>query len=166
VIDFDQFVYDDDEIRVDVRVELPMHVAADNLIISDTTEFSFAFNPEKFEALSATINSRLENFFPLELNFQVYFLDGALNIVDSLFKEISVIDPATIGEDGRALDPMVTEIQVEIEREQLEDLKKTAFVVPVIRLLTKDEQFVKLFSDYKLHLKMTAEIVTDVHLNP
>lgn len=163
-IDFDQFIYDTDEIGLDIELELPMFVAADKLIITDTSEYTFETGSETYEIQSAKFNSSLKNYFPLELTLQIYFLDSAQNVLDSLFDEFKVIDPAVIGEDGRVRDPLITEISTVVAKDEFISIKGTAFTVPVIKFNSKDGQFIKLYSDYKLFLKMNGEIITDVYL--
>ena len=66
-IDFGQFISGSDEIGVDFELELPMFISADNLIVSDTSDYNFDDSSDNYDIQSAVFNSRLENYFPLEL---------------------------------------------------------------------------------------------------
>jgi len=166
VVDLNQFIDDDDVIDVGIGIELPLNLAADNLIISDTLAFSFTFGNEKVSAQSAMIDSRLESSFPMDLAFQTYFLDSNLNVLDSLFQSARVVDAALVLQNGVVIRPQVTNFSIEMEKGQFAHLQKTAFAVPVVGFSTKNQKFVKILSDYRLKIKMTGEIVTDVDMNP
>lgn len=163
-IEMDQFLYDDDLIGVDLGLELPLSVSADRLIISDTIEFALDINAEKYEVLRMSLEARFQNYFPLELTFQTLFLDENYTLLDSLFKEFKVVNPATIGTDGKVTNPLVEDFLILLDKKDLDLIKNVAYAVPVIKMNTPEGQYVKLFSSYKLRIQLKGELLTDINL--
>jgi hypothetical protein len=164
-IDMDQFINDDDLIAVDVGLELPMNLAADRFVISDTTEFSLDFDPEKFEAQRISLEARFESYYPVELTFQTLFLDDNYVLLDSLFDNIKVIEPAIIGDNGKVTEPLTAEFFTELEKEDLDQIRQVAYAVPVIKMQTPEGDFVQLYSSYKIKIKVKGQVLTDIDLN-
>jgi hypothetical protein len=159
----DQFLEDDAIIRLDLGLEIPLNLSADRFIVADTTEFRFELDFEKYDVQYAIVHTRFESYFPLELSFQTLFLDESFELIDSLFKESKIIEPAVIGADGKVTDPLVEEFLTEFEKEELDLFRTIAWAVPIIRLHTPEGQFVQLFSSYTLKIKTRGELITDIY---
>lgn len=161
----DQFLYDDDIIGVDLGLELPLSIAADRFVISDTTQFSLDLETEKYEVLRMAVDLRFENYFPLELTFQTIFLDENYVVLDSLFEASQVVASAAIGEDGRVTEPLLEEFRILYERGDISRMQNYAYAVPVIKINTPDGQYAKLFTSEKIRLQMTGELLTNLTLS-
>jgi hypothetical protein len=163
---FDQFLDGDALIELNLQIDLPLNIAADRFILTDTSDYKIQNDPDKFEIQTAFFQGRYESQFPLQLSFQVLFLDDQYQLIDSLFDEYKIIDPAEIGPDGEVLEPVIGELQVNVSRDQIENYRNISYAVPIVGLHTPDGQFVKLLSSYKFYFKLIGELVTDIDLNP
>ena len=52
-IKYDQFLYDDAQLGIDFQIVLPLHIAADRLILTDTSDYRIQNDPDKIEIQSA-----------------------------------------------------------------------------------------------------------------
>lgn len=163
---YDQFLDDNALIELDLKIVMPLNIAADRFILTDTSAYKIHNDPEKFEIQTAFFQGRYESQFPLELSFQVLFLDDQYQLIDSLFDEYKIIDPAEIGPDGQVIEPIIGELQVNVSHDQIENYRNISYAVPLIGLNTPNGQFVRLLSSYKFYFKLIGEMVTDIDLNP
>jgi hypothetical protein len=162
----DQFLEDDALIELNLGVFLPLNIAADRFILTDTSDYKIQNDPEKFQIQSAIFLGRYESQFPLELSFQILFLDDQYQLIDSLFDEYKIIDPAEIDHDGQVIEPIIGELQVYVSHDQIANYRNISYAVPLIGLNTPNGQFVRLLSSYKFYFKLIGEMVTDIDLNP
>ncbi|HKR05124.1 MAG TPA: hypothetical protein VJY62_10875 [Bacteroidia bacterium] len=77
----ENFVVDTSKLSVNMEVKLPLYGTADNFILNDTVNFSVN-NLQNIESL--IIRTSLENGFPIDTKFQVYFTDENYSKLDSL----------------------------------------------------------------------------------
>jgi len=94
------FITDSSFYRVDVAVNLPLFGQARNFVARDT----FDFDLQEFEEVKdAEIKIVAENELPLDLEMQVFFVDGQGQVVDSLFNETEkLIAGAPVNDQGIA----------------------------------------------------------------
>ena len=87
-IDSSNFVSDDSKIDIDFEFVLPLWFKADSFAFEDTIELDL-INIDEDADFIERVNVMLEvnNGLPLDIDFQVYFLDSLYNPVDSLFAE-------------------------------------------------------------------------------
>jgi hypothetical protein len=77
----ENFVVDSSKLTVNMEVKLPLYGTASNFVLNDTVNFSIN-NLQNIESL--IIRTTLENGFPFDTKFQVYFTDENYNKLDSL----------------------------------------------------------------------------------
>lgn len=164
VVDMNQYLDDSSRLILDMEMELPLNVAADRLIISDTSEIISDIQNRR-NAISGDFQLSIESYFPLELEMQTFFLDSHKLVLDSLFDVRSLIEPAATDENGQVTEPAFTELQIFMGSEQLKNLDNSAFLVADIRIQTLEGQYVKLLSTYKLYYKLIGDMLTDIIWN-
>jgi len=77
----ENFVVDTSRLTVNMEVKLPLYGSANNFLLNDTVNFSLN-NLENIESLM--IRTSLENGFPIDTKFQVYFTTENYTMLDSL----------------------------------------------------------------------------------
>ena len=164
-INMNQFMDDESVLQTDIDIELPLDLAADRFILTDTTLYVVDTTNGKYIARSAEFHANIESYFPLELEIQNYFLDSNRVVIDSLFEERTILDPAVIDEDGKVLAPYVAELLVYMDNEDLENLRNTAYLVTNVRIQTAESEYVRLLSSYNLKYKLIGDIQTDIYWN-
>jgi hypothetical protein len=165
VVDMNQFLDDKSHLDLDMELELPLNVAADRLIITDTSEIILDPQNRRYAISSGKFLLNIESYFPFELEMQSYFLDSNKLVLDSLFDVRSLIESAVTDINGEVTGPAVTELQTYMDSEQLDNLANSAFLVAEIRIQTQEGQYVRLLSSYKIYYKLTGDILTDIIWN-
>jgi len=164
-INMNQFMDDESVLQIDINIELPLDLAADRFILTDTTLYVVDTTNGKYIARSAEFHANLESYIPLELEIQNYFLDSNKVVLDSLFEERTILDPALLDEEGKVLAPYVEEVLVSMDNENLENLRNTAYLVTNVRIQTPESKYVRLLSSYILKYKLIGDIQTDINWN-
>ena len=164
-INMNQFMDDESVLQTDIDIELPLDLAADRFILTDTTQYVVDTTNGKYIARSAEFHAKIESYFPLELEIQNYFLDSNKVVLDSLFEERTILDPALLDEEGKVLAPYVAEVLVYMDNEDLENLRNTAYLVTNVRIQTPESKYVRLLSSYNLKYKLIGDIQTDINWN-
>jgi hypothetical protein len=165
VVDMNQFLDDKSRLDLDMELELPLNVAADRLIITDTSEIILDPQNRRYALSSGKFLLNIESYFPFELEMQSYFLDSNKLVLDSLFDVRSLIEPAVTDVNGEVTGPAITELQTYMDSDQLDNLANSAFLVAEIRIQTQEGQYVRLLSSYKIYYKLTGDILTDIIWN-
>lgn len=169
------FVVDSSQYNVLLELFLPMNGYANNLVVKDTLDF--VFNdfydnpPEEIERLIFRFN--ITNGFPLNMKVQAYFFDGNDVLLDSLFQDPG--DPASYipaapdnDHDGR-VEPLVVEpIEVELSRQQIDNISSSSYMVVFCTLTTpgadqNPPENVRFYMDYFFEVFIGAIAELDVN---
>jgi|GEM_PF-797330 len=98
------FVNDDSKIDVNLEFVLPLEFKADNFALNDTLEDLLSEGWQEDADIIDQINIMLEvtNGMPIDIDFQLTFMDSVYNPVDTLFAEgtqpiiaAAIVDPVT-----------------------------------------------------------------------
>lgn len=113
----DFFVLDTSRIKVYAEAEIPMHGRIGIFSMADTAKNLDL--PDREFVESATFKLRIENYVPVEVWVQGYWLDSTGTVLDSLvIPAEKVIASGPIDANGEVISPMVkyTEIHYDAER--------------------------------------------------
>ncbi len=167
--DSSNFVLDVSEINIDLEFILPLWFKADILAFQDTMEMDFFEDADFIDKVTMDVD--VSNGLPLDIDFQVYFLDSAYNHVDTLFFEGDTpiigsgnVDPTT----NIVTSPETTFTKVEILSDRFANLEKVRHGIISVGLKTPsdgagDLMAVKFFADYAVEFKLGVTI--DVKAN-
>jgi hypothetical protein len=156
------FVLDTSRIDVDYEVIVPLWLSASELSFDeDSLDFDFE---EDFGDVSDHINSltfrvEVDNWLPLDVDFQVYFLDDLYTLIDSLFESPERIlgsDPESLDADGRITSPENKVTEIVFEKEDLDKLQPAKYMKFSADLATTDQGQppVKIYSYYTIDFKL------------
>ncbi len=148
------WVKDTSRLTLDVDIEIPMVGRINGVTIRD----EFAFDFSDFEDIeSATFKLIIENRFPLAADIQLYYLDGASNVIDSLLPdEDRLFSPSLVDNNGFSISPSVETNFFEMNAEKFDRVKDTKTVRMIMVFKTSDEgqTTVRFHEDDYMDLKM------------
>lgn len=161
------FFTDTSSVGLDVQFRIPFVGRATGFFIEDTIDFNFELADDLDNGIIRVI---AENGFPMEVDFQVTFLDSAGGKIDSLFQgELgSLVPSAMVNGSGIAFAESRELTDIEISGERLQELSRGRKAVIQARLGTPevpddDENIVKFRPEYRLGLTigLKAKILID-----
>ncbi|MFC2103786.1 hypothetical protein ACFLS4_00350 [Bacteroidota bacterium] len=166
------FVSDDSRIDIDFEFVLPLWFQADSFALEDTVELDLV-NIEEDADFIERVNVMLDvsNGLPLEIDFQVYFLDSLYNPVDSLFDENArpvissgIVDPVS----NIVISPGVKTSLVQYTNEDINALNTVRYGIIRAGLKTPSDSnddlvSVKFYTDYSVDFNLSVGV--DVKAN-
>jgi hypothetical protein len=133
---------------------LPLHLSAQNLRFSDTTNFSGSFLDKPI--YSFIIKTVVNNTFPFTFDLQMNFLDSNLTTLCTLPFDIPV-QAAQLMPDGKTAGPAQTIIHYQVSNQQLELIRQATGISFSSSVTTMPYgQNVKIFNDYCIDIKTFA----------
>lgn len=154
------FAFDTSRISVDAKLELPMHGRAYDFILEDTFDLSFGEDLSNIQWITFKIFT--SNGFPVEGDFQIYFLDSNNVVKDSLLNPFQRMLYSAL--PGPPPDYMVTSnsdkyTTTTIEGARLDNLNNIKKAVIHAKLYTHNGggQIVKIYSFYDLQVRLSAQ---------
>jgi len=156
VLNYNDFVYTDKLMKFDLNLEIPLSFLADNLTLVDTVNISI--NPVDLSTIeSGTLTLLADNGFPFDATVQMYMLNDAGAITEALFSH-NVIAAAPVNASGRVTAPKRSKLLIPLTQDRINRFFYTHKVKVVAHFTTKPVgQNVKIYSDYKLDLKLTGD---------
>lgn len=166
------FVTDDSEIGVEFEMTLPMYFTADSFALEETIDLNLLTIEEDAEAIEkVTIVLEVSNGLPIDIDFQLYFLDESYNIIDTLFsdKDLPVIEAAMLDTDNSVLAPRVKVSIIEYTNEDLNNLNTVLYGLLRAGLKTPYindvQEPVKFYSDYSVDFNLSVGVDVKVNIN-
>jgi len=143
---------------VQVKVEVPMHLAIKNLKLSDTLDLSFETENEYID--TAELKIILENNFPIDVSTQLYILDENNQVVDSLFEGGEIFLKGGTYLPGGMLEDVESQTYfVPFTEDKINKLLKSKrlLVEPTFISTPNGEEHIWIYENYKLDIKMGAK---------
>lgn len=149
-------------IAVDIEIDVPLNLTADNLTLKDTVSDLDISDTENI--MNAAIIIVAENGYPLDVSIdKIYFTDEAYNLIDSISDQ-EVIDAAqvfTSGENiGEVDESSIEEVthEIELSESQIENLNQTRNLIIHASVSTENEGLaVKLMGDDELVFTISVQ---------
>ncbi len=162
---YNDFFYYDHPAYIQMQLNMPLKFSATNLSLVDTIENPFTGIEILDPVKSGEFIVRVENKFPLESDLQLYLMDAAYNVTDSLFSN-TYINPAPVNSSGRATQAVNTELSIEVNPEKLELLKSAGHIKFKVNFNTVPSSMGRLqfYSDYYMLLKLVADLKFNIAL--
>lgn len=164
------FISDQSNLDVNLDVEVPLSLIANNLTLIDTIDFSLGGGEEDVQAISdGKINLIAYNSYPLEAQLKLIVFDEYDNIIDTLINNYT-IKSAHLGADCRTTDDRKIVQSIDISKDRLNRLLlgkkaivKASFSTPALGSAENEScnGHIKIYSDYHLRLKLTGDFKLD-----
>ena len=157
------FLFDSSYLEIISTIEIPLDFRMDGF----SKEFDLDVTGSDFEDVdSLKINVEVVNEIPFDGLLDLTFQDANGNELYTL-AEIGLIKSPQIGADGRTTEPVTSPSSVVLNDEAIEAFLASEAVFATINIFTlgnQDGDFVKIFSDYRLEIFLTAEGKVSVEL--
>jgi hypothetical protein len=156
VLNYGDFIHYTDGIKFDLNLEIPLSLIAGNLVLTDTLDF--ALNEVDLDQITGgTMTLIAKNGFPLDMHLQLYMLNEAGTIIDSLLTQ-NLILAAPIGNNNKVKEKRESRLLIPVTPERIDELFICKKMLIKARLDTKPpNQFVKIYSDYTMDFQLTGD---------
>ena len=153
----ENFVLDTSKLIVNMEVKLPLYGTANNFILNDTVNFNLN-NLQNIQSLM--IRTSLENGFPLDTKFQVYFTDANYHKLDSLvYGDLLLMPSASVNSStGKVIASTFKSTDHTLDRGRIlkiMDAKKLILQASVTSA-NNGSTNVKIYADYKFKVNLGA----------
>jgi len=153
------FLLDTNRFLTEMEFLLPLDLAFTEYALADTLEFTMGEDGIDTSLIKdVVINLSILNELPIELGFQVYFLDPSYTVLDSLLNGDPVfLVSSEVDSEGKLLHAGETSQSIDLPAEKLGILEQTEYLWIEARLLTAESgiPFVKFYSDYTLDFEIS-----------
>ena len=160
----DHFLLDTSRFMAEMEFLLPLDLSFAEYTLSDT--FGIDIGGEGIDTTvleRLVVNLQTVNELPIELGIQVYLLDAAWTVLDSLFDGDPVfLASSEVDNDGKLLQASENSHEIDFPAEKLGLLEETEYILVEARMVTAESgtKFVKFYTDYSLdfELSFAAEV--------
>jgi hypothetical protein len=160
---YDDFAYLTSRMKVNLDVNIPLSLIANNLTLKDSFNFSLGYSQKDVANIKdGTLHVILYNKFPLQSNITLVAYDSAWNMLDTLLSNAQV-DAAPINTSCRATDPKKTMINVNASATVIDKLRFSKHAILTVVFNTKSSnatcngQYLKIYSDYNINATITGD---------
>lgn len=162
------FATDSSYVKIRGEVEIPMEGKVVKFVLLDTiNNISYPdinIGGKTGKVLSAGFNIALSNGFPMNTSIQMYFLDDANVILDSLFASPHLIVSAAVDVTGKVTTPtdiLIHEMYNEARYNRI-TLSKKAVLYAFFSTANNGTTPVKIYSSYKLKSNISIDVKASV----
>lgn len=160
------FIYYGNGINITLDAEIPLHFAANDLVLSDTVAINFQPTQKNGEEedLSRKIKGGslildVYNGYPLRAKPQLYLMDEYFGVTDSLAAPNSSIEAAELDADFYAVGQKFSKVFIPVDQDKIEKLKSAKNLMIKLSFFTPaPPSHVKIYSVYKTDIKVVADI--------
>ncbi|HEY8401239.1 MAG TPA: hypothetical protein VIK89_08260 [Cytophagaceae bacterium] len=156
-----QFAYNTAGIDAFIDLKLPLSLFANSLVLSDTVDF-LSENTSSNSINKGHLTLLADNGFPMDANVELYFMDAANNIIDSLVST-SYILAADINNGYKVTEKKFSKVSFEVSDKKLNNILNSRKVITKVKFSTvPGSTHVNIFSDYSLDLKLVGDFNINV----
>ena len=146
------FLNDDSQINLDLEVEIPLWLRAEELALEETEELEVSifndFKELEFKILTKSI-------IPTNCTFQFYFEDANALVLDSLFTtDSNIINSPTLDAMGEVLQPSESELIASLDNETIRKIEEASHIRIKVVFSTPSQTSAKFYADQYLDLKI------------
>jgi hypothetical protein len=167
---YDDFAYLDSRLKVNLDLNIPLSVKANNLTLRDTFGFKLGNSPKEIDNInSGTLYLITYNKFPLKGDVTLVVYDSLNNPIDTLLSNYTLV-PGDVDANCRVNDAKKNVFSIPVSSTRIHKLFSgyKAVLTAVFNTQTNNGtcngQYYKIYSDYKLDAKITAQFNYKVKL--
>lgn len=158
------FVVDTSELKVRMRVEVPLYGHASNILLSDTLKLDLS-DLDKSTIESAALKIKTTNQIPLSANLQFYLTDENYKVLDSLIApaQTNLIKGSEVNASGDFVSAGIVDELLPLSSDKLEKIFKADKLIIKARVNTVKNANgtfpdVKFKSSYKMDIKIGLQV--------
>lgn len=160
--DFRGYFRNDNYYAVQLKVDVPMHLAIDNLTLVDTFDFTFDFPDDVLDTLELKLI--LENRFPVDVTAQLYMLDEKNSIIDSMFHDGELfLAGGTFSGTNMLTDIAKETLFIDLTDDRIDNFRRTRRILakPTFNSTPNGSDPIWIYDSYGLGIKMGAKFSLD-----
>ncbi len=149
------FVYYGQGLNGRMHAEIPMNIAVQGLMLSDTLDYEL--NKSESFITQSELYLDISNGFPLSATFKIFLADEAGTVIDSIIPDNN-IPSGTVNAEGKVTAPSLTQMKITLNENQTTHLYacKKAIVVAKLNTGGISGQKVKFYPWYHLNVLATG----------
>jgi hypothetical protein len=157
------FVTDTSHCDVDLEVVLPLWFKSNNLTFDTIVDFNVSneLDTSTIRLKNLKVGLQAENWLPVDIHMQVYFLDTMKNTLDSMFLQVKdgQVLSGTLDGSGKVVQPSKQLLTSSFSEARCRKIQRTKFAKIVPKILTSNNgtRYVKVFSYYTLKFQLGIE---------
>lgn len=163
VSNWKDFLYDYSKLEAKLKATMPLSFIANNLTLTDTLPFEMFATGNLNRVKEGTFNLIIDNSFPLSANMQMFIIDVAGNVTDSVMvQQYSLVQGADIDPiTGKVVSPKRSVLKAYFNADRMESLKhaKRLLVRASFNTPVGSTTPVSIYSNYKFDIKITGDFV-------
>lgn len=160
------FFFVDYPLQAKLNIEMPLSFAAGGLTFTDTVETDFTGITEKENVLSGTLTVHADNGMPFATGLQVYFVDAAGNVTDSIVAAPNSIAAAPVAVAGtspsvswRASGSTQSVLRIPLDETKMQRLLSSGrLLLRAVFNTAQQPDHVKIYNTDQLDLRLTADV--------
>jgi hypothetical protein len=152
------FVYSDDKISAKLNIEVPLSFYANKLILCDTVQTNFKnINTQNIQDGNIILHSK--NYFPIKIDVYIYAMDSNKVVFDSLHvMPFSIFAGQINNLTQRVENPFISKNIIPLGKTKLNNILKSKYFLIKAQFNTMPQnQHIKIYDFYKIHLKLIGD---------
>ncbi len=150
--------------KIDVKVEIPLHLSAKNILFQDTIDGIDISDADKIEAASLKVKAK--NQIPLGLGKgYLYLLNQNYDCIDTIRVE-QLVEAPEVNSQGEVLLPVVEKDApvIELSEKNIQNLNDTKYIVISVEASTSNggDVATHINADASLEMKIILEVKADL----
>ena len=164
---YQDFVNASSRLNVNLNMEIPLNLIANNLTLVDTIDFSLGGSIDQMDAVKeGTLNLIAYNGYPLEATLTMIVYDEYFGVVDTLVNKY-VVQAADLNSSCKVSGEKRSIAKILIDEARTANLKQGKKALIIAKFSTINNQascdnHLKIYSDYKLRMKLTGDFQYDI----
>ena len=150
------FIYYDKLLKTKFDMRIPLSIVANNLTLVDTLDFSMGKESDNLNF--GTLFLHAENGFPFSAEAQLYTMDAAFNIIDSLINAPNTLLAPQLDANLIAAGQRHTQLEIPLDKSKLDLLRDTKNLYLKIIFNTQNQpSHVKIYSFYRMDVQVVGD---------
>ncbi len=124
------FLADTSKLRIYLDTEIPLYGKVSGISVADTLDVDFG-NVDKLKIAESSLKVSSRNELPLDAYIQIFMLDSAHEVIDSVFStnQTYIVKASTVDAAGDLAEVGASESQVILSEERLSQLLKSRYLI-------------------------------------
>lgn len=159
------FIYYGHGINVSLDAEIPLHLVASSLVLVDTLPVDFLAGADSSGSgaekniIGGNLVMDIYNGYPFSARPQLYLMDENFIISDSIVESGAVVEAADLDGNYYATGKKFSKILIPVDQQKIEALKAAKnLMVKIVFSTASQPDFVKIYSEYSVDIKVVADI--------
>ena len=160
---YDDFAYIDSKMKVNLNVNVPLSLIANNLTLMDSFHFTLAYTQKDVANIKdGTLHLLIDNKFPLQATVTLLAYDAGWHLIDTLLSGAQV-SPCHLNSTCRADQPVRSVLNIPASASLIDRIRSVTHAVLRVSFNTGSStatcngQYLSIYSDYNIAAKITAD---------